>query len=138
MFANCGAYGGVRIWLRILSVILGILSVLVIIGLVHEFMKRANKSGSWDERWSGKLTRSVDEEAQTESNDVGFLLFFVGILGVPPMIIAIVGVELEVRWNRLSDLNGISSIGQVLPLVIECFSLFRGLALILINVWKEL
>jgi len=39
-------------------------------------------------------------------------------------------MELEIKWNNFEGINTVSSSGEIIPLVIGCFSLFMSLALI--------
>jgi hypothetical protein len=129
---NGGAYGAVRICFKVLSVILGVFSVLGIIGILHDFLKRFNESGSWAHRMS--LKPCIQENDDVDETDVVWMAILVIVQGILPMLVAIIGVELEIRWNHLIGVQTISSTGQVFPLVVGGFSLFRSIALMLIDI----
>lgn len=135
MFANGGAYGGIRIWFKVLSVILGVFSVLGIVGIVYNFQKRFNEPGTWAQRWSFRT--SGEEDTGEDKDDVVWTAVLVTLQGILPLAVAIIGVELEIRWNRLTGVQTVSSTGQVFPLIVGCFSLFRGIALILIDIFES-
>ena len=48
--------------------------------------------------------------------------------------LVLIGVELEIRWNKLANMNTISSTGQILPLVVGTMTLARALVLLLIDI----
>jgi hypothetical protein len=45
------------------------------------------------------------------------------------LVFGILTMELEIRWNNFESINTLSS-GEIIPLVIGCFSLFMSLALL--------
>ena len=62
-------------------------------------------------------------------------LLTVLITGSLVLGLVIIGVELEIRWNKLANLNTIPSTGQILPLVVGTMTLARALVLLLIDIF---
>jgi hypothetical protein len=44
-------------------------------------------------------------------------------------VLLILGTELEIKWNHLDGLGSVETTGQLIPLTVGCFSLFRSLML---------
>ena len=60
-----------------------------------------------------------------------YLLFAIPIILVLPLpvITVVVPVELIIRWNHLEGLKGVSTIGQLIPFLVGCFSILRAIGL---------
>jgi hypothetical protein len=52
-------------------------------------------------------------------------------LGLGLLAKLVVAIELQIKWNRLEGLTGVSTTGQIVPLTVGCFTLFRAIVLVL-------
>lgn len=52
-------------------------------------------------------------------------------------VLLIVGTELEIEWNHLAGLQRVDTTGQLIPLTVGCFSLFRAVMLIFFDEEEE-
>jgi hypothetical protein len=129
LFANLGAYGGIRTASKV-GCVGGIFACVIGISwLIAIFLKRCQLvCDSWDERWAFKKEEDNDQPRE-EWADVLIAMAW----AFPSLVIlAIVAIELTIRWNNLSGVRGITSTGQLIPFVIGCFSIFRSLVLFII------
>jgi hypothetical protein len=148
LFANLGAYGNVRTAFKVFSVLLGVLS-LVILGwifadLYHRLFHGTGKFADRFEIGNPKPAKVPEEtgegtselpaqvsDAEAADKDMKNFIFiiagiFILILTLAP---AVAGIELQIRWNNLTGLDNFSSVGQIVPLTIGCFGLFRAVVL---------
>jgi hypothetical protein len=52
-------------------------------------------------------------------------------------ILLILGTEKEIEWNHLDGLESVNTTGQLIPLTVGCFSLFRAVMLIFFEKEEE-
>ena len=52
-------------------------------------------------------------------------------------VVLILGTELEIKWNHLDGLGSVDTTGQLIPLTVGCFSLFRAIMLIFFEEKQE-
>ena len=72
---------------------------------------------------------SVDERLGSHSDNGNDYKGLIGY-GAYSMLFSLLGSELQLKWNNLDGIAGVDSTGQILSLVIGCFTLFRSLALL--------
>jgi hypothetical protein len=132
MFANCGAYGGVGIFFRILATV-GVISVAytiwktakdVVNRLSREDQTRwtVTKQEIIDKAWGLKKIVAMTEHVPPEFRNAGFMVGSIVI-----MFFLILFIELEIKWNHFNNLGGISSTGQIFPFIVGLFSFIRAL-----------
>lgn len=151
LYANFGAYGNVRTAFKVFAAFGGVYTALwIFLGFIPSIYKREFiREGNFDERfkvdWKEYLPRHGEENDNPEhggaaavgvgiepgeSVAVGLTMFFTGTL---TFAFAVMGVELQIRWNNLTGLGNIETTGQIIPLTIGCFSLFRALILAIVT-----
>jgi hypothetical protein len=95
-----------------------------------------NESPAGPEGGSGENNREETENENERKRTLGEVLakLGAGLLCISLLYTAsIVGMELQIRWNNLTGLGNVSSVGQIIPLTIGCFSLSRALFLALVE-----
>jgi hypothetical protein len=139
-FTVLGAYGNVRTFFKVLFTLLGITSGFTVLLLpiqiwqmgiknlfrVEKRESRMNVASEWEEamQGSGRRMRLLFE--------VGFAVYGVGFAGLAVAAV-LVGIELGIKWNHLDGLGSVSTTGQIVPLTVGCFSMFRALALVILG-----
>jgi hypothetical protein len=138
LFANCGAYGNVRKVFKASTIMTALYLGWYLVRWIMSFLARiSDPEGTYKERWEvkmdytmGFLPQGLYDEELVLPMPRGFgwtvFLFICGALG---LIIAITGAELQFRWNNVTGIDGISTTGQIIPLVVGAVSLFRAVSL---------
>jgi hypothetical protein len=139
-FTALGAYGNIRTFFKVIFTFMGIgagFAVLLIpiqiwqMGIKNLFRVERRESGmeatsEWDEAMQGapKGVRFLFE--------MGLVLYGIGFAGIG-IAAVVTGIELGIKWNHLDGLGSVSTTGQIVPLTVGCFSLFRALALVILG-----
>ena len=128
-FGNFGAYGNIRTFFKALLILLGVCAPFCCALLIYLFIHRLHRlAESFEEKWTIDL-RGVPGSTK------GTIVIFLG--GVVVMVVFMILIELQVRWNRLEGVNSVTSTGQIVPLVIGTLSIIRAIALVVIKVCED-
>jgi hypothetical protein len=120
-YANVGAYGGIRIFFRFFLVLLTIASSFGVCYWIYEAFKRLRAIFR---------RRGESESLRAEGNmDVGEYAGLLVLYGASAMVFSLLASELQLKWNNLDGIAGVDSTGQILSLIIGCFTLFRSVVL---------
>ena len=144
-FANFGAYGKIRTLFKIFFVFSAVLTVYLVGYFVYIVVKKSVEEKPWVKKWKVRVKKpfknfgSYDWRVEERLNRVGIGAWMFALLPAPfwvmnsfaSLLFGILTMELEIRWNNFEGINTISSSGEIIPLVIGCFSLFMSLALLL-------
>jgi len=132
-FGNFGAYGNIRSAFKAFTIMgaIGFPGLLVwwFISLLQRIFDADIPRG---ERWKVKLPKYFEAINALFGDDEGgsvFIYHFVSTIW--GLVYCIVAIELEIRWNNLDGIGGVSTTGQIIPLVVGCLSLARSIALVI-------
>ena len=143
-YTNLGAYGNVRKAFKAFTILFCIYSGWYLIRWIMSLLRRISQDGrTYKERWEVKLDFTwgtypkhwLPDEAREmlQENLGGFgWTVFVFMCGGFGLCFSILAIELQLRWNNMSGIDGIQTTGQIIPLVIGVVSLFRAIALMFI------
>src|SRR5205085_9357963 len=106
-YANLGAYGGIRIWIRLFLVLCTILSsggLVIGFWTAFQLIRRALRGEG-----------SVDERLGSHSDNGNDYKRLIGY-GAYSMLFSLLGSELQLKRNNLDGIAGVDSTGQILSL----------------------
>lgn len=144
-YANFGAYGNIRKAFKAFTILSCVYLAWGLYRWGRSLVRRAfEEEGPYEERWKVKVSLGMGvvpiitpedgerpEHMEPLKIGLGFTIYAY-ISGVFGLVVAIVAIELQLRWNNTSGINGIMTTGQIIPLVVGCVSLFRAIALTII------
>ena len=155
MFGNFPVYGGIDTFYEIFAIVMSLFTSLGFLKIFWDIrMRFCAGTGPWRARWAmlpnpqnarqqvignqeGDHAAGMENGQQVPGNQdpvTWVKLLTVLITGSLVLGLVIIGVELEIRWNKLANMNTISSTGQILPLVVGTMTLARALVLLLIDI----
>jgi len=156
LFANLGAYGRVRTVFKIGTVALAVVTLCLIFVFLWTFTEKAvqpkesfaetfkvkvKKYSGYEKRFKVRYERYHDywqellNEPYVKPLKLGeWIGKILKLLPAPVWVfislstlgLAIVAMELEIKWNRLTGLESVSSSGEIIPLVIGSSSLLNA------------
>jgi len=135
MFANCGAYGGVRVFFRILAIVGLIYVPYAIWKTAKDVVDRLSREGQTrEERWTVTKQEIIEQSwglkiivSMNENVPSGFQNWVFMVVSIMIMFFFILFIELEIKWNHFNNLGGITSTGQIFPFIVGLFSFVRAL-----------
>lgn len=161
LYANLGAYGSARTVFKVFTVIGAIPTPFILLWLVSYLIQAIfRQEVSFAERFKLRIKKFGQSYLDPPSSAqilgsiglgwVAMLNWRVLIAFIPPigftrklalgslvtLALAILALELEIKWNNLKGVDSVSSSGQIIALVIGSLSLFRAFGLRL-RLWES-
>jgi hypothetical protein len=153
-FANFGAYGGIRTVFKVFAVISAAVFTLIILPyILYQLYDRLFvKKGSFEDRFElnfapppaaeGDPDAPVGPQAEAAASDEDdFPLILKAAIAIGALVgllsAAATAIELQIKWNNLTGLDNINSVGQIVPLTIGCFGLFRTVMLVALKATRK-
>jgi hypothetical protein len=108
---------------------------------VESTIDRERRAGTENEALTNPEDRQQTntQKAPKARKDLGLLIIVPVITLALTLTPAVIGIELQIRWNNLTGLNNLTAVGQIVPLTIGCFSLLRTIFLLIVEtgVWDR-
>jgi hypothetical protein len=139
-FTALGAYGNIRTFFKVMFTLLGVSSGITVLLVpvqawrmgITNLLRVENKEprADMESEWNGAM-EGLGKRIRLLFQ-VGFAIYGIGLAGAA-LATVLVGIELGIKWNHLDGLGSVSTTGQIVPLTVGCFSLFRALALVILG-----
>jgi hypothetical protein len=139
-FHSFGAYGNIRTFFKVGTIAGALVLVVVTIQSVHLlYTCIRRKTGDYEKHWTitvkplqvnlGFSRASIANETIERSMPIHIIIYYT----VLTLAISITAMELMIKWNKFEGVGGISSSGQIIPLVVGSLSLVRSIWLVIMG-----